>query len=490
MSSSPSAPKRALSINTGVPTAQIFIIDGYNNVVARGVQSIVAELPVGLYKVRFKVGNSVADKLIELPEGPGPYTPTDLPAIPMVSPVPLSTPGTQSQSLTPGIASRWSNTVHVSHGQGSRVFLFADAPEGLPQSPPILPGTVTLNTFDGVQIASLAQGVAEQGCFGCTVEVDPGGYFLRTERGDSPAVCQAVYTAPQWQTQVFLPILQWSGFSTVDLSACSILMSPVRLGFRPDAQSFLWAEAARKTLASGRASVTPAQQLRGMQAVGVDDAMIEDMLHGKFLNPMLGIYGAHLMVMQDSPDNQDVLHEVVPNLQRLVGELPDVTSLLLHLGDPRASTLSYPIPPMLAASWSLIVKNSPNQSNLVPARSFSANIAGSLWGSGAWLGWKAVAVQAAAPAEDTTDVDWDLLKQIAGSDPLRISHSDLNPAERAVMSYVTIGASRYSLISKTTPAPGTDTEAQQTTPATVSAATGIPYSVILDAAASLTRKLK
>jgi hypothetical protein len=231
--------------------------------------------------------------------------------------------------------------------------------------------------------------------------------------------------------------------------------------------------------------------LRGMHAVNVDENMIEDMLNTKFLNPMLGIYGAHLVVLQNAPDSKDVIREVLPNLQKLVGELPDVTCLRLYLDDPSALTLSYPFPPMLLASWSIIVKNCPTQNNLVPAKSFSASIAGSLWGSGAWLGWKLPETAAAPSFEEVADVDWGLLKKIAGDDGPPTSTSDLNPVERAVMSFVQTSGKRYSLISTEASPPGSDSEvALQPTPETITAATGIPYSVILDVAASLTKRFK
>ncbi len=489
MSLSPEAPKRGLEIETGVPTAEIFVIDGWNNVVARGVESVRADLPIGVYKVRFRVGNTVSDKLVELPEGEGNYIPSDLPELPIVSPVPLNTPGTQAQSPRSALAATWSNIVHVSHGTGSRVFLFVDAPAES-SATPFLPGALTLRTFDGQQIASLAQGGCDQGCYGCTIEVAPGGYVLWVERGDSPAVCQTVYTAQDWQTQVFFSILQLSGFSTVDLSGCSMLMSPVRFGFRSDSRSFLWAEAARKTLASGRAGITPAGRLRGVPAIGVDDNMIEQMLDGKYLNPMLGIYGAHLMAAQDSPDNKEALREVVPNLEKLVGGIPDVTSLLLYLEDPRCATLTYPEPPMLAASWSLIVKYSTQLPNLVPAGSFSENIAGSLWGSGAWLGWKITTFESPAPPEALTEHDWDLVKRVAAGSEQRISLGDMNPVERAVMSYVSAGVKLYSPFNLNAGPAAAPDAPKPITPETTSTATGIPYSVVLKAVASLTKRFK
>jgi hypothetical protein len=480
---SPETQKRTLSIDTGSPTAEIFVIDSNNTVVARGVQSLEQSLPVGIYKVRFRIGNTVADKLFELPTGEGFYTPPELPELPLVSPVPLTGPMSQ-------LASTWSTTVHVSYGKGSRIFLFVDASPN--PSQPITPGNLILRTSAGVQIADMAKGVSAQGCFACTIELDPGGYILEVDRGESPTVQQAVYTASGLQTQVFLPIVQeGEQMSIPDLSACAMLMPPMSFGFRPDSQSFRWAEAARKTLSSGRMGVTPAQQLRGMQAVGPDDPMIEGMLAGKFLSPMLGIYGAHLMAAQNDKNNDDLIREVVANLNTLVGDLPDVTALRLYLDDPSSSTLSYPFPPMLAASWALIVKHSSNLPNLVPVGSFSANIAGSIWGSGAWLGWKVSGVQATAASGSIGDVDWHVLARAASADASDILHSGLNPVERAVMSYVRMTGNKFRLPSKLalSTSPESDT-LKQITPSEITSATGIPYSVVVDAAASLTRKLR
>jgi hypothetical protein len=489
MSPSPETERRTLSIDAGSPTAEIFVINSDNTVVARGVQYLQQILPVGIYKVRFRIGNTVADKLIELPIGTGFYTPPELPELPLVSPVPLGGPAGSPQSLISGLASTWSTTVHVSHGQGSRIFLFVDASTN--PSQPIAPGDVILRTFAGLQIATLSAGLSGEGCFGCTIELDPGGYILEVQRGESATVQQAVYTAPGLETQVFLPVAPQSQQNCIpDLSACAMLMSPISYGFRPDSQSFRWAEAARKTLSSGRMGVTPAQQLRGMQAVGPDDPMIEGMLAGKFLSPMLGIYGAHLMAAQNNSDNDDLIREVVTNLNKLVGELPDVSALRLYLGDPSSFTLSFSYPPMLAASWALIVKHSPNSPNLVPTGSFSAHIAGSLWGSGAWLGWKISEGEVNAVSSSIADVDWDLLTRSARDETSQILHANLNPAERAVMSYVRATGTKFRLPSKLALASSPEPDnLRQITPSGITSATGIPFSVVVDAAASLTRKL-
>ncbi len=512
MSSFPSAavvasagrPTRPLTIDVDVPTVEIFILDSNSIIVARGIGSVYATLPTGLYKVRYRLGNTVADGVFELPAGEGAFTPPQLPALPLLTPVPMVSPNGQNlQPSAPSadLAMMWSRTTHVSAGAGSSLFVFVDAPAispDQPGSPGIAPDAVTVNTFDGVVVASLAQGAAQRGCHGCTIAIEPGGYVLNVARGDRATVSQALYCAPGWQTEVFLPVVQDAAKNnTVDPSAASILMSPIQLGFRADSKSMLWAEAARKTLASGRANVTPVTALRNISSINADDPMIEEMLYGKFLNPMLGIYGAHLMAIPGSQDNRDVLIEVVPNLRKLLGDVPDVMALVLYLGGSDAAGLRFPNPPMLASSWSMIVRASVDTPEIVPVDSASARIAGSLWGSGAWLGWKASESQdSEAPESPMANVDWNLLLQAANPASAQLSQViAMTPVERTLMFYVSANTNHYSLFPNSLQSVerglnDTDTTAMNKMMAAMSPATGIPSSVLRMAALTLSRKLK
>jgi len=112
------------------------------------------------------------------------------------------------------------------------------------------------------------------------------------------------------------------------------------------------------------------------------------LLRAKFFqNPILGIYAGHLLAMQPNPD-RDLLYEVYTNLSDLVGPHPDVEALLIAVDAPKAQELTYPEPPMLCASWSLVLRARTGQHDLRPERSYSARISASLWGSGAWLSWR------------------------------------------------------------------------------------------------------
>jgi hypothetical protein len=67
----------------------------------------------------------------------------------------------------------------------------------------------------------------------------------------------------------------------------------------------------------------------------------------------------------------------------------------------------------------------------------------------------------------------------------------LNPVERAVMSYISMSVKQFKLSSKfTIPSPVKAAALEEVPLGGITAATGIPYNVVLDAAASLTKRLK
>jgi hypothetical protein len=177
------------------------------------------------------------------------------------------------------------------------------------------------------------------------------------------------------------------------------------------------AEAARQGLEESR-PVAPENRLReavieaqGIRQMLVGDGEIQEMLQEKFGNPMLGIYGIHLMLLnRERP--WDLLRDVVTTLKSLVGAHPDVLALtmlpeLRDLGEG----VRYEVPPMLLNSWKLVVDASADRPELVPAGSYAAAIARRTWGSNAWLTWRPPVGRAAArhaeghPEKDATPAE-------------------------------------------------------------------------------------
>jgi hypothetical protein len=106
------------------------------------------------------------------------------------------------------------------------------------------------------------------------------------------------------------------------------------------------------------------------------------MLQAKFGNPMLGIYGAHLLLLEGSVDVR-LLRDVVGNLRRLLGiQHPDVEALALRAeGEP--PPLPFEHPPMLCRSWTLIVEASVSRPDLVTER-LAQRSAGQFQAEGPW----------------------------------------------------------------------------------------------------------
>jgi len=161
------------------------------------------------------------------------------------------------------------------------------------------------------------------------------------------------------------------------------------------------------------------------QMPGFNPAQLDEMLRAKFGNPMLGIYGGHLLLLS-AESNRALLREIVDNLQALVGDQhPDVMALRLTL-EPDAA-MRFRFPPMLRSSWDLVVaKASHPGSALVPPDSYAFKIGGHLYGSGAALAWR-TPPHASESALGEQRVDWQALydeiaafKQASGSAHMKV----------------------------------------------------------------------
>ena len=139
-----------------------------------------------------------------------------------------------------------------------------------------------------------------------------------------------------------------------------------------------------------------ARQALRDRTLGVPAALLSEMIDSKYEDPMLGIYGGHLMLMRDEPD-RGMLATVVENLRNLIGAHPDVDALALAL-DPDAEVGSdFSLPPMLWSSWSLVSAASATRHDLMPPGSLSESIAGHVIDSDTWLIW--TVARHATPAE-------------------------------------------------------------------------------------------
>jgi hypothetical protein len=201
---------------------------------------------------------------------------------------------------------------------------------------------------------------------------------------------RSIVASPDWQTQVFVlkneprdAAVLLAGPQVADPAlavlpdSVSVFMS--RGGFDPSRTDMELADVARIALTDERRIMS-------------DELM--QMLDGKFENPTLGIFGAHLLLLSldraaseatadaaktppteaapaprlELPLQAKDLDVIVQNLRRLVGDRhPDVEALSLRASDP-ALRHRKPLtePPMLRRSWSLFVSASNDAPSLCP----------------------------------------------------------------------------------------------------------------------------
>jgi len=354
-------------------STEVFITDGRLQRIASGVGRIETEVQPGIYKVRFRAGDTQHDELVEVTSD-DPSKLVQGPPVQFQSAVPIENTET-SREYHAVPAHNASLTEPLGRGSGSHLFVFA---RELAERERTMPWTgASIRDLDGSLIAELGEGERnhEYRYGAIHLEVDPGTYCLRVDTRELGTYEMFVTTTAAWQTQVFTVSDDfWVGSQRVrrpSLRTASVLMTRAGQGFDPDSDQLRLTELARQGLESGRNVVRPGD--------------LGTMLWAKYENPMLAIYGAHLMLLQ-SPINHELMQTVMGNLESLVGPQPDVLSLHLRPGAPTPPRdLTFSTPPMLRDSWDLISRATRRRIGLVPAGSHTDRIADELIGSRPWL---------------------------------------------------------------------------------------------------------
>ncbi len=367
------AARCSLEVLTGDAQSEIFVLDARGRLVDRGLGPRRAfELAPGIYRVKVLTGTASEERsvvLLETRKEPLRFQP-----LAFASPVPLAGTST-SHEYHMAAADRESRITHVADGVGSSLFFLVrdwTAPEGgnvRPHGNDNPAEGLSLHAVDRGgerKICDLAQGSSDSRgdpWGACTVAVSPGVYELRLELPDGGTLRQSYAACEGWQTQSFLFMRFYPGEASpnrrADLSRTSALMSQ-QPGFSPSAPILRMTELARVALSTRTASAEDEPSSRPLVPEEV-----RALLRAKLENPFLGIYGAHLLLLEPTLD-EGLFAEVVRNLRGLLGRgHPDVEALALRaVGEP--PPLPFEQPPMLAASWRLVVDASVSRPDLVP----------------------------------------------------------------------------------------------------------------------------
>lgn len=394
-----------LSARAGDPLTSLAIFDGKFRSVARGTGRIQARVPPGIYKVQGRAGDTaVGCSLLLLPDGTARITGTegtvrpslaatgwsaalDFGALSFASAAPLAHTST-SHEYHMGPAAERSGKVDAALGKGAGLFLFVRGftPRRRPQRSatawqPHLAHGMSLRRAGGDLLLDL-QGIAMPAATGpdpwwaCSLQLDPGAYRLRWTSRDRPFE-RMLYAGGGWQTQLFL----FAGADgAVDGGGGSLFMS--RGPFQPDEQMLRFTELARTALSAPAVTLAASEE--------------SAMLGLKFENPMLGIFGGHLLARSPEPRRRDLLRIVIGNLRAMVGPHPDVEALAFAAGDPPLHRDVFRTPPVLQSSWSMITRAAAEDDGIVPEGCLAESVVDSVVGSLPFLSWAAPEQPAAA----------------------------------------------------------------------------------------------
>jgi hypothetical protein len=426
MSKSEQTPIRVTSEDSAV---WITILDRKFSPVAEGLGSVEKRLPPGLYEARFEAGSSVREQLFSLAPGEELHHIHE-DRIAFATPVPL--PDTRSEVPEQSIAAAHvSARVDRSIGRGGQLMIFvrdldlrgrSNPAHGLTLRGPA--GQRAVVQEDGVTGGDT--GAKRPPWAGCNYELDPGCWLLRAPSPAGGSIEQVLAVCDGWQTQLFL---ERSGSYVgrarrPDLANSSVLMAEAGVGFDSERTDLRAAELARQGLRDRRYAIAEKELMA--------------MLVGKLRNPMLGIYGAHLLLHHEDPD-LNLIRRVTRKLRELIGGHPDVRAVELWLDDEACGDFAEP--PMLKSSWSIVVEASAGRPELVPRGSFSAIIAPTVLAGGPWLRWRTHGTSGRpSPTLSAEAPLGEALAEVAAAlpdDPREVSEqaSVASPVESSVISF-------------------------------------------------------
>ena len=363
-----------LQANAGT---EIVVTDGKRAKLAAGAGTLRIELPPGVYKARFKAGGRFEDRLFEMA---GEDVVVQGPRLKIDSPAPLGNSG-NTHEYHEAIARGIKDLPALKCGDGCELAILVRDSLKLPnRGASGAPWTgLTLQDMNGRVQADLSiDGLRDSNLgFGAIrVEVDPGTYLL-TQRSDGGTTVQMPIVAiPQWRSTLFADCTRSGEPRVADLYGASIIMCRPFESFQPTDENLWLAELAKQSLAMGRASV--------------DAAGMSGLLHEKFDNPLLGILAAHVLLLEKKP-RIPLIATVVGNMERLLPGHPDLFALRAWLAGHGACefpTLPMRSPPMLRASWDILLDASFDHPRLLPPNAEWVGFAAGLSSSAVWFAWR------------------------------------------------------------------------------------------------------
>lgn len=369
--SPPSYSFKAVSDDSAV---ELFLIDARMQLVARGRRELITEQPIGVYTLKLRAGPTSREEVILLDRN------MTYPVEPLrfASAVPLNATS-ETHEYQQAAAKDLSRKVNVELGKGASIFVFAR--DWTPDNGKVRSGHhpaegLTLCSEQGVKLVDFqTQSVTDMSgdpWAACRVSVNPGLYRLAVRVATGEYFEMTLTALPGYFLKVFLVQRDESASGRgrhPDLARASVLMSRHE-EFDKDSEESRIAEMAKLALVDRR------------RVYGTE---MNRFLTKKAENPMLGILGGHLLLLEKEIDTA-LLRTVVQNLRKILPTPhPDVEALALAAGMVTAHRFT--MPPMLRASWQIVLNHSVHQPELVPIGSLAASLATLITQQDPWLIW-------------------------------------------------------------------------------------------------------
>ncbi len=357
---SPAGTPFELCVDPADPTAEIFVIDSMFSLADNDSGRLVTELSFGLYKIKIRVGRNTSGHVILL-DGDC-LAPQDAEIAQSSSVIPISRTSSSHEYHEQGRRNAIDAASNLPVPDGGAVLLLMarafsgkDAP--VPETAPWT-GITVVDSGGNLVMDLEAEG--QRGHYGdpyafAVKALAPGCYFLRQRLTDGTRLEQSLILCPGWRMEVY--VLRRVPISSDRLSLrprVSIAMYRI-VGASDSEENQRLVETARLALADERCLL---------------NQNLEEVLLLKFDNPIAGIIGGHLLLVErDRDPSRDIrlLDTVVRNLQGLLGKThPDVVALASQAHDPQLRTED-PIagPPMFQRSWRFLTSASQESPGLI-----------------------------------------------------------------------------------------------------------------------------
>jgi hypothetical protein len=353
-----------LEVDPGDPAAEIFIIDSNFSLTESASGRLSTELPFGLFKIKTRAGRATKQRVILLDRDRPPIDRATI-VQPVATVVPIFGTAASHEYQAAGMAEQLAK-MRVLGDTGSRAALMVmartfsvrDAPAGRTRpwegmSIVDSQGETVLDLERDGEVHSDGDPFAL-----CTKALEPGSYFLRQQFDGRTTLEQSIVVCDGWGHEIYVLRRVGPGESALrPRPRVSFMMRRLGQAAPSDVEDRL-IETARIALADERRIL---------------NAELESLLLQKFENPMAGIIGGHLLLVERGRDpGRDVslLDTVVRNLQSLVGtDHPDVAALALQCADAKLGRNVKTLigPPMLQRSWKLLAEAAQKRPSLIPA---------------------------------------------------------------------------------------------------------------------------